>query len=204
MSVSGRSQQGRILAGLLGGALLIACSGPGDTVRLATEPNPAPFEIQIWSDRTQYRIGEPIELFVLASADAYVTLIETDANGESHVLFPNEFGREHYLAGGQRHQIPGRHAEYRFSAAGPAGKETIRAIATREAQPIPEIGRPLGEGSTEILIIDDGAGASDTLRERTIRPKRPEKPIDIIGVPGNRPNLAQGPNDSVPPPTPPQ
>lgn len=202
MGGSGRSQRG-ILTGILGGVLLVACSGPSSSVRPSAESNLAPFEIRIWSDRTEYKIGEPIELFVVASADAYVTLIETDANGESHVLFPNEFGREHFLAGGRRYEIPGQNAEYRFAVAGPAGRGTIRAIATREAQPYPSRDRPLGEGSTEILILDD-AGAPDTLRERTIKPKRPEKPIDIIGVPGNRPNLAQGPNDSVPPPTPPE
>lgn len=189
---------------MLGGVLLVACGGPGHAVRLSPESPLASFEIRIWSDRTEYRIGEPLDLFVVASADAYVTLIETDANGESHVLFPNEFGREHLLAGGRRYEIPGPNAEYRFSVAGPAGKGTIRAIATREPQPLPGKGRPLGEGSTEILILDNAPATPDTLRERAIKPKRPEKPIDIIGVPGNRPNLAQGSNDSVPPPAPPQ
>lgn len=193
--------------GLLMVGVVSACARPGPPPLHPPETRVAPFEIRLWSDRSQYRIGEPIGLFVAANADAYVTLIETDANGEPHVLFPNAFGRDHFVAGGRRYEIPGRNAEYRFSAAGPPGKETIRVIATRsapsvgQARPLDRGEPPLGESSTEILIIDEADGG--TLRERTIRPKRPDKPIEIIGVPGNRPNLAQGSDDHRQPPSPP-
>lgn len=201
-------RQRRIFLKLLGIGLLVACSGPSYTaMKPPPQPNLAPFEIRVWADQKEYRIGEPIALFVVASADAYVTLIETDAGGDTHVLFPNEFGRDHFLAGGRRYEIPGQNAEYRFSVEGPAGTGQIRAIASlRPLTPPGSVGAPdvnneppLGESSTHITIIDDDRGGSDTLRERSVRPKRPERPIDIIGMPGNQPNLVQEQDEHPPP-----
>ena len=135
--------------------------------------------IAVVSDRMEaptYRIrqqGQPrtltnsLQLEISTDTDAYITIMDVDAEGNVNVLFPNPYQNEHFLADGfikanQPVLVPdslrsGNRAGFHFDYANPPGVDTIRVFASTDRRLAEKIrravepGRP-GRSKTPTLV----------------------------------------------------
>ncbi len=179
---------------------------------LSAIPRSSPFKVDVWTDKEVYEIGDSMTFFYRADRDVYVTLIDVGTGGRMQVVFPNKFSSDHHIAGGRVYRIPEENAGFTIYVQGPPGVERIKVIATespfsilgegpersvhifpqldiRRAQEIKLVTKRLADelwahAYTEIEIVPRGSKENGSGRTREIKPKPPEKPVDIIGVPG--------------------
>lgn len=90
------------------------------------------FNIDIWTDKQRYRVGEEIRFHFRSDRDCYLTLIDYDPSGNVKVLFPNRYYRDNSIRGGRTYTIPGSEYGFRLNIEPPRGIEKIKAIATTE------------------------------------------------------------------------
>ena len=95
-------------------------------------PDPDRLQVKVWTDKTAYRIGEPIQIGVRVNRDAYITLVDLGTSGQVTVLYPNRFHQNNFVRAGQDVLIPPRDAGFALAVQGPKGFEQVRAIATEE------------------------------------------------------------------------
>ncbi len=88
------------------------------------------------SDKTDYKIGEPMVIKFSVNEPLYVRIVVINSKGEINTLFPNEFQKNNFLEPGKNYQVPPTTGEFAMAAQGPAGTDKIRAIASKD--PIPE------------------------------------------------------------------
>ena len=96
-------------------------------------PRPQPdrnLSVNIWTNRSEVRVGEDITINYRASRDAYVLIFSTDADGVTRQLLPNPWDRDNFVRGGRSYSIPNR--GYRLEVTPPKGRETLSIVAFRE------------------------------------------------------------------------
>lgn len=97
---------------------------------------PAPaFGLRLASDRTAYRLVEPVTLMVEAERDCHLTLVNTGPNGEVRQIFPNRYQQQTRIQAGQTVVVPGLGAGVSIRPIGPAGLETVTAICQAGGAP---------------------------------------------------------------------
>jgi len=90
--------------------------------------------VDIWTDRGKdavYEPGEPVEIKVRASDDAYLIVYDIDSEGYVRVLYPYE-GSSGYVAGRQTYRVPPYRSGLQLVVQGPVGQGYIVAVAARE------------------------------------------------------------------------
>ncbi len=103
---------------------------PAPPSRPSTEPSR--LQVKVWTSKKAYRIGEPIQVGVRVTRDAYVTLVDLGTSGQVTVLYPNRFYQNNFVRAGVDVLIPATDAGFVLAVQGPKGFEQIRAIATEE------------------------------------------------------------------------
>ncbi len=93
------------------------------TVRGST---PSQLSISISTDKTSYRIGERLQIFLRIGAQAYVYVFDIDPAGRVSQLFPNSFSRQNLLNAGT-YTLPD--GPYTLTISGPEGIEYLHAVA---------------------------------------------------------------------------
>jgi hypothetical protein len=91
-------------------------------------------DVEIWTDRGDdscYCTGEPIEIFFRTNVDAWVAVYDFDTRGEVHRLFPANHDADHFVRGGEVHRVTARYGHH-FEVEGPAGWETLKAVASTD------------------------------------------------------------------------
>lgn len=88
------------------------------------------FSVQLWTDRTTYRVGEPIHFYFRAERDCYINLVDINSEGEISLLFPNRFDSNNSVRGGKTYCIPGNNYGFALEAMPPTGTDRIYAIAS--------------------------------------------------------------------------
>lgn len=83
-------------------------------------------EVSTWTDRQNYQEGTDVAIFARASADCWVYVYSTDAQGVTHQLFPNGYDSNNFVRAGTTTRLPSN--RYRLVASG-AGWDTIQVIA---------------------------------------------------------------------------
>lgn len=175
---------------------------------LSLAPSAPPFEIEVWTGSETYHIGEAVTLFFRSGQDTHLTLIDIGTDGTVKTLFPNPFQKESTIQAGRIYSIPAADDTFDIRAEGPPGMERIKAIATpaplfpleahrseKDGETVQQLLEALGrldsaqwtEGQTEFRVIEKGVQTPSKERPREIKPKKPEKPIDITGTPGMKP-----------------
>lgn len=179
----------------------------GVDILLSSQPMNAIGRVELQSDKGAYRHGEEVYFTFSVTHDAYVTLIDVGTSGKVSVLFPNFFYPDSFVKAGKVYSLPPVSTGFRIHAEGPPGLERIKAMATATPSPIVRDGnrfclvacqgmtsrdfQRLGnrfeeesgsEGYLEIYITEEEHLPFG--QPRRIKPKKPIKPIDIIGVPG--------------------
>jgi hypothetical protein len=90
----------------------------------ALPPGDGRLSLSLWTERLNYRTGEPITFFAWASKPCHLTLVSIDRGGRATVLYPNDLEPNNLIEGGQEFQVPSVAAPYRFKA-GKSGRETL-------------------------------------------------------------------------------
>ena len=114
-----------------------------------------------WVDRTDntYALGERVRLFVRANKEAYLTVLNVGASGQTTVLFPNAYQRQIRAGAHEVVEIapPGSGASIRVH--GPTGRELIKVIAS--TQPTPLVSEGTATGPFTMLWSDSRTVARD-------------------------------------------
>lgn len=90
-------------------------------------PSPQ-IQASISVDRAVYQPGERILIHYSVSTQAYVYIIDIDAQGRVTQIFPNRFSQNNFVPAGNR-TLPDN-ASYSFVVTPPAGTELVQIIAT--------------------------------------------------------------------------
>ncbi|MGB9616304.1 MAG: DUF4384 domain-containing protein [Desulfomonilaceae bacterium] len=114
------------------------------------QPSPAasttdkPFAIQLKTDKTVYKQGEPIVFTVASNRECYLTLIDIGTSGKVKIIFPNQYRQDNVIPANKPYRIPmeGVDTSFSYKVEGPPGMDTIKAIGTLNpcgffAQPLP-------------------------------------------------------------------
>ena len=83
---------------------------------------------KVWTTKNEYQIGENIVFRVESDVDAFLTLWDIHSNGDTTLLFPNDYDKKNLIRAGVTRDIPA--TKFKFDVQGPAGLERIKAIAT--------------------------------------------------------------------------
>jgi hypothetical protein len=112
--------------------------------------------ISAWLDRPDaaYQPGDALTLFVKATKDAYITVLDTGTSGKVHVVFPNKYQTDNRVQAHEIVQIPGGESGFRLTVNGPAGKEVLKIFATEKAIDYLDVKR-LGEAGAYYTVPGD-------------------------------------------------
>ncbi len=88
------------------------------------------FEIKLWSDKKNYRVGDSITFYFKTDRDCYLTLINIGTTGNITQLFPNKLHPDHSVKAGMRYRIPGSDYGFELIVQPPGGTERIYALAS--------------------------------------------------------------------------
>jgi hypothetical protein len=90
--------------------------------------------VDVWTDRGKdavYEPGEPVEIKVRASDDAYVLVYDIDSEGYVRVLYP-QGGNSGYVVGRHTYRVPAPQSDLELVVQGPVGEGYIVALASSE------------------------------------------------------------------------
>lgn len=169
---------------------------PSDSEIKAIYPVQSDFDIQIWTDRKIYYIGEDIRIYFRANRDAYVYIYNTDAAGFTRLIFPNYYDSDNFIRAHHTYVIP----DYRYSLKiiGPAGREELEIVAVRSRvyfyeryyrfspdEPFPK----MREGARGLINELQKQNEATRSRQRTEEPKssRERESKAIVPVPRPQP-----------------
>ncbi len=88
------------------------------------------FNIDVWTDKKRYRVGEEIRFYLRSDRDCYLTLIDYQTSGDVNVLFPNRYYQNNFIKAGRTYSILPPEYEFKLTVEPPPGIEKIKAIAT--------------------------------------------------------------------------
>ena len=122
-----------------------------------------PLEVVAWVDHQDntYAVGERVRLFVRANKDAYLTVLNVGASGQTTVLFPNAHQTETRVAANQIVEVPSPNSGASIRVGGPTGRELIKVIASTNPTPLFAAGAAQGAGLFAILNTDSRSVAKD-------------------------------------------
>ncbi len=104
-------------------------SSPGWTrVEEIKNPNPD-FQVEVWTDKNAYKIGEKAQIYFRATKDCYLELWNEHTNGERIQIFPNYYHSNNFITAGKVFSIPPENRSYSIKVTPPAGIDGIKAIA---------------------------------------------------------------------------
>ncbi len=124
---------------------------------------PDPLGVVAWVDHADntYAVGEQVRLFVKASKDAYLTVLNVGASGRTTVLFPNAHQPETRVAANRVVEVPPPDSGTRIRVSGPTGRELIKVIATTHPNPLFAAAKTPGAGPFTALDTDTRSVARD-------------------------------------------
>jgi len=165
----------------------------------------------LWTEKKTYAVGDEVAVLFRANSDGYLTVLNIGSSGQVRVVFPSKGDALKRFKRGEIHRVPSINSRYGIQVTGPPGRERIKAIVTEQPWRLPESNsgaispvansrsygpesirqaveklqkQSWGEAQTEITVIEGDTPDPAQGRERQVKPKPPEKPIDITGTPG--------------------
>jgi hypothetical protein len=155
--------------------------------------------VDVWTDRGSdavYQPGDPMQVKVRATDDAYVLVYEIDAEGYVHVLYPYQ-GRSGFMEGRRTYRVPAEDSDVDLIVQGSVGQAYLVAIASRDplerlpwylrpynaqAEGVGYVGRPEDEEgvTSEGRIVGDPFVAMERIRRRVL--KDPEDPAEFASA----------------------
>ena len=124
---------------------------------------PGRLNVVAWVDHADntYAVGEKVRLFVRASEDAYLTVLNVGPSGNTTLLFPNAFQRDARIAGNQVVEIPAPGSGAGIRVGGPVGRELIKVIASTKPVPMFQAVQPAANATFAVLALGARSLARD-------------------------------------------
>ena len=117
--------------------------------------------LRVAVDRSQYRMGEPVTIYVSSAVPCYLTLVNIGSSGQARVLLPNAMQPQNLLPAGQPVVFPGVGSSLRVTPIGPAGVETVTAVCSADNRPVVASDLVYGGGGFAALRSGDGWTSRD-------------------------------------------
>ena len=157
---TGPRLKGGLAAALLSAAVALAAPAAGaapgeaeltpDQRALAIlQVPPSNLNLDVWINHANaiYKVGQYVEVFVRANKPAYVTIFNTNAAGQTHVIFPNAFSQANRVAANQVVKIPGPGANFRLQVNQPLGANLIKVVASEQPTSLYEAAQVATDGA---------------------------------------------------------
>ena len=96
---------------------------------LVKDPD-APLTVHVWTERTEYKAGQKIKVFLQGNKDFYARVVYRDVQGNLLQLLPNPHRRENFFEGGKVVSIPGGGDRFDLEVGPPFGIENIIVYAS--------------------------------------------------------------------------
>ncbi|HOO31916.1 MAG TPA: PEGA domain-containing protein [Thermotogota bacterium] len=97
---------------------------------IITPEEPSTLEAQISINKGEgaaYQSGESISISFRVNKDSYVVIYDTEANGDTHIIFPNRYQKDNFVRANQMITVP---QGYKFTVGGVQGKEYLQIVAS--------------------------------------------------------------------------
>ena len=107
-----------------------------EDIEKVKQSNKEQFQIAVWTDKTDYKVGDELVIKFKADRSCYVTIFNLGSGGQITVLFPNRFYATNYVKKDEVYSIPGRFQSFTLRERGPAGMEKLRIFATEANVPL--------------------------------------------------------------------
>jgi len=96
---------------------------------LSEDPT-APLNVQLWTDKKQYKEKENIKIYIRGNKPFYARILHKGVNGELLQLLPNPHRPDHYFNGGVIYEIPSGPDRFELEVTPPFGREDIILYAS--------------------------------------------------------------------------
>ena len=129
----------------------------------APAASPERLDVVAWVDHADntYAVGETVRLFVKASKDAYLTVLNVGASGRTTILLPNAHQPETRVPANQVVEVPPPDSGTRIQVGGPTGRELIKVVATTHPTPLFAAMKTTAAGPYKTLEADTRSVARD-------------------------------------------
>ena len=107
-----------------------------EDIEKVKQNNKEQFKIQVWTDKTEFKLGDELVIKFKADRSCYVTIFNMGSSGQITVLFPNRFYATNYVKKDEVYSIPGKFQNFTIKAQGPAGIEKLKIFATEGNVPL--------------------------------------------------------------------
>ncbi len=97
---------------------------------IITPEEPSTLEAQISVNKGEgaaYQSGEAISISFKVNKDAYIVIYDTEANGNTSIIFPNRYQKDNFVRANQTVTVP---QGYKFTVGGVQGKEYLQIVAS--------------------------------------------------------------------------
>lgn len=96
----------------------------------AADDPAAPLNVQVWTDRNDYRFGEKIKIYIKGNKPFFARVLYKDASGTLIQLLPNPYRSDNYFNGGAVYEIPSGSDRFDLEVNPPYGQESIIVYAS--------------------------------------------------------------------------
>ncbi|CCE21736.1 DUF4384 domain-containing protein [Methylotuvimicrobium alcaliphilum] len=108
---------------------------PAPAPQTFIDASPTPGSLSLRTNKSEYRIGEPMQIDFTVSEPMYVRIVLINSEGKIDTVFPNIYQPDNYCLPGKTYSIPSPGADFTIDVSGPTGTDKLRAIASKN--PIP-------------------------------------------------------------------
>ncbi len=129
-------------------------------------------QIQAWTDKSGYREGQKITLYVRGSRAFYARIVYRDAGGNTIQLLPNPYRQDNHFDAGAINQIPSGSDKFELEVTPPFGTEEV--VVYGSTAPLGEIDIKPAGGVYEIRLAHTEIGVKT--RGIGVRVGRPPAP----------------------------
>ena len=87
-------------------------------------------DLQLWTDKERYAIGDTMTIYFTVNKPYYVQIIDVDPAGKISTVFPNPYQPDALCYPGTTYQVPPRNAPFELKLTPPTGVDRLKAIAS--------------------------------------------------------------------------
>jgi hypothetical protein len=110
-----------------------------------------PLQVQVWTDKKEYRQGENMRVFLRGNAPFFARLVYRDASGRLLQLLPNRDRTQNYFLPNTLYEIPAAGDTFAMEVSPPFGSEAMIVYAS--STPLGEV--PLEAAEEGVFVIKE-------------------------------------------------
>jgi hypothetical protein len=147
-----------LVIGLITASGLAVAQGNVAPLGIIPEPTPQPLTVSVWTDKSNYTVGETLTIFFSVSQAAFIYIYDIQPDGIVRLIFPNAYSQANFVSAGT-HSLP--NGMYKFTVAPPTGTEHLQIFASPVdlglappyfGEPFPMAGGDTGSASVQIQV----------------------------------------------------